>query len=322
MYIPQFDPNRRLKVILDMDPGIDDALALLLALCSPELEVVAITTVAGNAPAHMTATNALRVLEYLAVTDIAVARGAEQPIVRPLVHALDHHGPDGLAQCGLPPPSLPLHGTPAAELLARIVLDAPHQITLIATGPLTNVAIALRQWPELSKAIASLVLMGGAYGITRYGKGNQTPVAEFNIWQDPEAAQVVFSSGIDIIAVGLDVTTDPTACMALQHVEQLRRGQTRAARLAARLAEYSVVRYTRCELHDPLALAVLLDVSLFQLRPALVDIITESGPERGRTRVRSLETTRESSRIRIAVGVDGPRFLELFISRLLEARYG
>ena len=103
-----------MKVILDMDPGIDDALALLLALCSPELQVLAITAVAGNAPVEMTSTNALRVLEYLAVKNAPVARGAERPLVRPLVHALDHHGPDGLAQCGLPPPSLPLHEASAA----------------------------------------------------------------------------------------------------------------------------------------------------------------------------------------------------------------
>lgn len=308
-----------LKVVLDMDPGIDDALALLLALCSPELQLLAITTVAGNAPVEMTSTNALRVLEHLAVKDVPVACGAERPLVRPLVHALDYHGPDGLAQCGLPPPSLRPDKASAAELLANVVLGAPGETTLVATGPLTNVAIAFERWPELPKSLARLVLMGGAYGLTQYSKGNQTPAAEFNIWEDPEAARVVLGSGVDILAVGLDVTTDPAACIGPPHVERLSAGQTRAAKLAARLAAYAVARYGRCELHDPMTLAVLLAPSLFQLVSAPVDIVVEDGPDRGRTRILAADIAGDTPQIRVAAAVDGPRFLDLFVSRMLEA---
>ena len=312
----EFEQKR--KVILDMDPGIDDALALLLALCSSELKVLAVTTVAGNAPIEMTSINALRVLEYLGVKDVPVARGADRPLVRPLVHALRFYGSDGLADCALPLSSLKLHEASAVELLADTILNSVGEITIIAMGPLTNLATALEQRPELPRAIASLIIMGGAYGLTAYGKGNQTPVAEFNIWQDPEAARVVFNSGVDIIAVGLDVTADPRACMGHRHLKQLWAGQTPAARLAARFVEYCLVRYGRCELHDPLALAALLDVSLFQLVSAPVVVVTEDGSDRGRTRILSPEEAEGQPWMRVAVGIDGPRFLQLFVSRLLE----
>jgi inosine-uridine nucleoside N-ribohydrolase len=155
------------KVVWDMDPGIDDALALILALKSSEVEILGITTVAGNASLEMTSANARRVLKYLNVESIPVAMGAEHPLTRPLEHALGYHGPDGLGNCGLPPPQLPLHPDRAWDFLARLVLDTPDEITLIATGPLTNVAHAFQLHPELPKHLASLVLMGGAYMASR-----------------------------------------------------------------------------------------------------------------------------------------------------------
>jgi inosine-uridine nucleoside N-ribohydrolase len=136
-----------------MDPGIDDALALILALKSPEVQILGITTVAGNASLEMTTTNARRVLEYLNVESIPVAMGAEHPLTRPLEDALGYHGPDGLGNCGLPPPRLPLHPDKAWDFLARLVLDTPDEITLIATGPLINVAHAFQRHPELPKHI-------------------------------------------------------------------------------------------------------------------------------------------------------------------------
>jgi len=152
------------KVVWDMDPGIDDALALLLALKSPEVQVLGISTVAGNASVEMTSANARRVLEYLNVDNVPVAKGAANPLSHSLVYALKHHGPDGLAQCSLPSPRLPLHPAKAWDFLAKIVLDAPGEVTLVATGPLTNVAYAFQHYPELPEFLAKLVLMGGAYG--------------------------------------------------------------------------------------------------------------------------------------------------------------
>jgi len=172
------------KVVWDMDPGVDDALALILALKSPEVQVLGVTTVAGNAPLEVTSANARRVLECLSAESIPVAMGAANPLRHPLEDALSYHGPDGLGNCGLPSPLTPLYRAKAWDFLARSVLDAPGEITLVATGPLTNVAYAFELHPELPGFLAGLVLMGGAYSLTPYGKGNRTPFAEFNIWQD------------------------------------------------------------------------------------------------------------------------------------------
>jgi inosine-uridine nucleoside N-ribohydrolase len=303
------------KVVWDMDPGIDDALALILALKSPEVQVLGITTVAGNAPLEITSANARRVLEYLDAGSIPVAMGAANPLNHPLEDALSHHGPDGLGNCGLPPPEQPLYPAKAWDFLARSVLDAPREVTLVATGPLTNVAYAFELHPELPGLLAGLVLMGGAYGLTHYGKGNQTPVAEFNIWQDPEAAHIVFSSGVDIFAVGLDVSMDPVACLDSQNLGQIKTRHTPAAHLVAQLVEYEVKYHGCCRMHDPLALAVLLDASLFDFTLARVEVVKGNGWDRGVTRILS---SGSSQLIHVASAVDGSRFLKLFLSRILE----
>jgi len=303
------------KVVLDMDPGIDDALALILALKSPELQILGITTVAGNAPVEMASANAQRVLEYLGAKNIPVATGAENPLNHPLEDALGYHGSDGLGNCNLPPPKLPLHPAEAWDFLARSVLDAPAEVTLVATGPLTNVAYAFELYPELPGILARLVLMGGAYGLTPYGKGNRTPFAEFNVWQDPEAARIVFNCGADIFAAGLDVTMDPAACLTSQHLEQIEAGHTPAARLVAQLVEYEIKYHGCCRMHDPLALAVLLDASLLGFTLTGIEVVEGNSWDRGVTRVLPSDGSRL---IRVASAVDGPRFLESFLSRILE----
>ena len=303
------------NVVWDMDPGVDDALALILALRSPEVQILGITTVAGNAPIEMTSANARRVLEYLNAESIPVAAGASHPLDRPLEDAVDHHGADGLGNCGLPAPLTPLHPAKAWDFLARLIWDAPGEVTLVATGPLTNVAYAFELHPELPGLLARLVLMGGAYGLTPYGKGNRTPYAEFNVWEDPEAAHTVFSSGADIFAVGLDVTMDPTACLNRQHLEQIKAGHTPAAHLVAQLVEYEVKYHGCCRMHDPLALATLLDTSLVDFTLARVEVAKGNDWDRGATRILSRDG---SQLIHVASAVDGSRFLKLFLSRILE----
>jgi inosine-uridine nucleoside N-ribohydrolase len=308
------------KVVLDMDPGIDDALALILALKSPEVQILGITTVAGNASVEMTAVNARRVLEYLNIESIPVAMGAANPLDRPLADALSYHGPDGLGNCGLPSPKLPLYPAKAWDFLARLVLDAPGEVTLIATGPLTNVARAFELHPELPGLLARLVLMGGAYGLTPYGKGNRTPFAEFNIWQDPEAAHIVFNSGANVFAVGLDVTMCPGACLTGQHLEQIKTKHTAAAHLVAQLVEYEVKHHGCCRMHDPIALAVLLDTSLLDFTLAKVEVVEGNDWDRGVTRILAPDSCQPSANdsqlIHVASAVDGPRFLKLFLSRI------
>jgi purine nucleosidase len=303
------------KVVWDMDPGIDDALALILALKSPEVQVMGITTVAGNAPVEMTSANARRVLECLNIESIPVAMGAAHPLKHPLEDALSHHGTDGLGNCDLPAPKLPLYPEKAWDFLARLVLDAPGELTLIATGPLTNVAYAFELHPELPGLLARLVVMGGAYNLTPCGKGNCTPFAEFNIWQDPEAAHMVFNSGADIFAVGLDVTMNNAACLNGQHLEQMKTGRTPAAHLAARLVEYNVKYHGCCRMHDPLALVMLLDASLLDFTSASVEVVRGNDWDRGVTRI---VPSGRYQLIHIASDVDGPRFLKLFLSRILE----
>jgi purine nucleosidase len=303
------------KVILDMDPGIDDALALILALKSPEVQVLGITTVAGNAPVEMTSANTRRVLECLDAGSIPVAMGAANPLNHPLEDALSYHGPDGLGNCGLPLPLTPLYPAKAWDFLARSVLDAPGELTLVATGPLTNVAYAFELHPELPGLLARLVLMGGAYSLTPYGKGNCTPFAEFNIWQDPEAAHIVFNSGADIFAVGLDVTMDPAACLNSQHLEQIKTKHTPAAHLAAQLVQYEIKYHGCCRMHDPLALAMLLDASLLDFISARVEVVEGNDWDRGATRILPSDS---SQLIHVASAVDGPCFLKLFLSRILE----
>jgi purine nucleosidase len=303
------------RVVWDMDPGIDDALALVLALKSPEVQILGITTVAGNAPVETTSVNARRVLECLNTGSIPVVMGAASPLNRPLEDALGHHGPDGLGNCSLPPPKLALHPAKAWDFLARLVLDAPGELTLVATGPLTNVAYAFELHPELPGLLAGLILMGGAYGLTSYGRGNQTPYAEFNTWQDPEAAHAVFNSGVDTFAVGLDVTMDPAACLDSRHLEQIKTRHTPAAHLVAQLVEYEIKYHGCCRMHDPLALAMLLDASLLDFISARVEVVTGNDWNRGVTRILS---SGGSQLIHVASAVDGPRFLKLFLSRILE----
>jgi inosine-uridine nucleoside N-ribohydrolase len=303
------------KIVWDMDPGIDDALALILALKSPEAKILGITTVAGNAPVEMTSVNALRVLECLGAVNIPVARGSTHPLNRPLEDALGYHGSDGLGNCGLPSPLTSMHPLKAWDFLVRSVLDAPGEVTLVATGPLTNVACAFELQPRLPELLARLVLMGGAYRLTPYGKGNRTPFAEFNIWEDPEAAYMVFNSGVDIFAVGLDVTMDPAACLNSQHLEQIRTGQTLAARLVAQLVEYEVKYHGCCRMHDPLALAVLLNDSLLDFTLAKVEVVKGNNWDRGATHILPSDSLQL---IHIASAVDGPSFLKLFLSRILE----
>jgi len=306
------------SVALDIDPGIDDALALLLAFRSPEIRPVLVTTVAGNGPLEMTTRNALRVLDYLGAVHIPVAAGASKPLEKPYHGALDYHGPDALGGLALPVGRTHVEPRGADELLYDFAVSAPGERTIIATGPLTNIARAFLRHEDMPPMLKELVIMGGAFGLTRFGTGNQTPYAEFNIWQDPDAAHAVFRSGVPITIVGLDVTNDPAGALDVSDLALLRAGTTREASLAADLLEYALRGHACCAMHDPLAIAAALDRSLFRFVAGNVYVVTRDDQDRGRTLLHTLELSANGRQgAQVAAAVDGPRFKQLFVARML-----
>ena len=301
-----------IPILLDCDPGHDDAIALLLALASPEVELRGVTTVAGNQTLEKTTTNALRVLELAGREDVEVGAGAGRPLVREPYVAAEVHGETGLDGSDLPPARrLPLEQH-AVDFLAERV----GGITLVATGPLTNVALLLARHPTARPE--RIVLMGGAIA-----EGNVTPAAEFNIWADPEAAARVFAAGIDLTMVGLDVTH--RALVTRAHAERLREAG-RVGRVVAELLDFygvfhrEVYGFDGSPVHDAVALAHVIDPTLLETRHLNVQVDTESRLCRGRTVVDVWERRGLEPNAHVAVGIDSERFLGLLHERL--ARLG
>jgi len=286
-------------ILLDCDPGHDDAMAILPALASPEVDARAVTTVAGNQTLPKVTANAIRVLDLAGADDVPVAA--------------DVHGETGLDGPDLPPPGRDPEPEHAVELLARFLRDAPH--TLVPTGPLTNVALLLALHPELADRIQRIVLMGGAIA-----EGNTTPAAEFNVWADPEAAARVFASGIDVTMVGLDVTH--RALLSTERVERLRREGGRAAAVVADLhAFYSrfharVYRFDGAPVHDALAVAHVVRDDLLTTEHLPVEVDTGDSPSRGRTLVDRWRRTGAAPNAHVAVDVEAGEFIELLCSRI------
>src|SRR5262245_27910627 len=266
-------------VIIDCDPGHDDAMALLLALGSPELELVAVTTVAGNQTLEKVTANAIRVLDVAGVSDIPVAAGADRPLVHPARVASEVHGETGLDGPVLSDPSREPEPIHAVELMAREWRARP--LTLVPIGPLTNIALLLALHPELASRIERIVLMGGAIA-----EGNVTPAAEFNIWCDAEAAHRVFSSGVDVTMVGLDVTH--RARLGPDRAEGLRASGRAGAFVADLHAFYSrfhaqIYGDPSTPVHDAVAVASLIRPALLRIERFHTEVETSLGLCRGRT---------------------------------------
>jgi inosine-uridine nucleoside N-ribohydrolase len=272
----------RSRVIIDTDPGVDDALALLLALRSPELKIEALTPVAGNVPLALTLPNTLRMVEIAGRPEIPVAAGAKAPLFRRLVTATYAHGENGLGGALFPEPKLKPINVPAAEVIRQVVRKYPHEVTLITIGPMTNVAAALDADPELATLVKGLVMMGGSLS-----GGNITPAAEFNVYVDPEAAKIVFQSGIPITMVGLDVTRKTS--LTDEHQRVLQANPDPVSQAAAKIAR-NAIDHTRAQgftvgpnMHDSLAIAGFLDPSILKWKDYYVDVETTGELTAGET---------------------------------------
>ncbi len=314
------------KIIIDTDPGVDDAMAIYLALRSPELDVIGLTTIFGNVHTDLATTNALRLLEIAGRSDIPVAKGADNPLAVPFGGPVPFvHGDDGQGNVFLPPPTSKAIDQTAAEFLVEQIMTSPGEITLVPLAPLTNIALALRLEPRIAENVQEVVLMGG----NALGPGNATPAAEANIHNDPEAADVVFGASWKVTMVGLDVTHQ--VWMLPEHMALYGKSSDPMAQHIARILPFYHQFYIRESgidyifVHDPSAIVYLIDSSLFTAAPYPVRVETTHGMSRGKTwpalhdseERQAMIPWRGRPKVNVCVGVNGPRVVDLVLSRML-----
>ena len=304
------------RIIIDTDPGIDDACAILLALASPELSVEGLSIVHGNCSLEQATKNALSVLELAHASHIPVAKGCALPLVQPSLFAPETHGDTGLGYAKLPEPrSLPTvqHGS---NFLIERIMSAPGEITLVAIGPLTNVALAIRQEPRIVSAVRELIIMGGAI---RY-EGNTTALAEFNTYVDPHAAYIVYHAGMPTTLVPLDVTYQ---CILtpddIQKMRQVDSPITKFVEDATRFYmefhdEYQSIQ--GCVINDPLALALTFAPDLCTYQQIPVDVDISGGISMGKTIGDFYNYTKKPANMKVALGVNAKGFMDLFLERI------
>ena len=305
------------KIIIDTDPGQDDAVAILLALASPEVEVLGITVVAGNVPLALTERNARVICELAGRTDIRVFAGCDRPLKRKLVTGEHVHGKTGLDGIALPDPTMPLEPTHAVDFIIETLRLAPAgTVTLCPLGPLTNIATALQKAPDIAARIAEIVLMGGAY----FEVGNITPAAEFNIYVDPEAADVVFSAGVPLVVMPLDVTHK--ALTSRDWIEKMRGLGSQVGRAVASWTDFferfDTAKYGSqgAPLHDPCVIAYLIRPDLFAGRHIHVAIELEGRHTLGMTVADWWRVTPDEPNALFMGGVDRDAFFALLTERI------
>ncbi|WP_435133782.1 pyrimidine-specific ribonucleoside hydrolase RihA [Plesiomonas shigelloides] len=308
--------DKALPIIIDCDPGHDDAIALILALASPKLNVLAVTTSAGNQTPDKTLRNALRILTLLGRHDIPVAGGAPKPLLRELIIADNVHGESGLDGPALPEPRFAPQALTAVELMAKTLRASTEPVTLVPTGPLTNIALLLSAHPELKAKIARIVLMGGSAG-----PGNWTPAAEFNIYVDPEAAEMVFSAGVPITMCGLDVTH--AAQVMDEDIERIRTITNPIARTVAELLDFFMIYhrdpkwgFVGAPLHDPCTIAWLLRPELFTGIECHVSVETQGQYTVGMTVVDRYRLSPHEPNATVLLGVERQGFIDLLVEQL------
>ena len=303
------------KVLMDCDPGHDDMVAIMLAAASDKIDLLGITTVAGNQTGEKTFNNTLRILTLLNRKDIPVARGFDKPIARELTTAPEIHGVSGLDGADLPEPRVKPLKIHAADFIIKTLRKSKDSTYLVPTGPLTNVATALLKAPDIKEKIERIVLMGGAVF-----DSNITPAAEFNIYVDPEAAEIVFESGVPLTMVGLDVTDK--AIFNFDDIEKLRRFNGKVSRVVAPLLKFfgdankEIYGFNGAPLHDALAVSVLINPDVVKTRFLHVDIETKGEFTCGETVTDVYEITGKAPNANVALQLNLPLFKDIVFSHL------
>ncbi|WP_119070914.1 nucleoside hydrolase [Aggregatilinea lenta] len=313
------------RVLIDCDPGIDDALALILAVKSGGLAIEAITTVTGNLTADRCYRNVLKVLALLGADPLPMGQGPLKPLIRAFPSDPFSHGADGLGNTNLPEPDLPASIPYAPNVIVETVNRHAGDITLIATGPLTNVALALMQDPDLPQKVQQLIIIGGAFGFDRSAALNATgdnPVSEWNIYVDPEAAKLVFHAGFRLAALGLDVATHHDINLLEPEIERLKAATTPEAKFALDIIAFTTGRGfgTYTALIDSTAIAAALHPDLFEFVPIHVDVETQGELTRGETvtDIRNNFRWTHLPAIDAACGADFDAFRDLVVTTLCQ----
>ena len=312
------------KIILDCDPGMDDSMAIVMACKSPVLEVLAVTTVNGNYPAEVTCVNALKVLEMLERTDIPVAKGMAEPMVRPRPKDPFTHGADGQAENFLPAPVTPPSEKHAVDLIIDLVKANPGEITLVCTGPLSNVGMAMQKAPEIKAMIKEIIAISGAFGLNKYAFSNatgDTPQSEWNVFVDPEAADIVYHSGVKFTALGLDVATHFDVNLTEQDIAALDVSDKKEAKFLRQAIRFVAGRgfEAYCTVIDCMAVGYAIDPSLVETFEGHVGIETKGDLTLGMTILDSRHhfVWEQLPVIHIGCKGDHARFLRLLMQLVL-----
>lgn len=313
--------NPRRRVLLDCDPGHDDAMAILLAAASPALELVGITTVAGNQALELTTLNARRVCSVAGIAGVPIAAGCDRPLARQLTVAADIHGASGLDGVDWDEPTVPLDPRHGVDLIVEAAASGEGSLTIVAVGPLTNVASALRRAPRIGEGIERIAIMGGAIGL-----GNTTPSAEFNIHVDPEAADEVFGAGIPITMVPLEATHRALATESI--LERIAALDTPVARMSVALMRFFADTYLRVfgfqapAVHDPCAVAAVIDPAIVPTRRMNVVVDTQSSLSLGRTVCDVYGKTGRPPNADVGMGLEVDAFWDEMLGALATYRGG
>ncbi len=312
------------NILIDCDPGMDDSLALILTVKSAQLKVQAITTVSGNYPVDLTSKNALKTLELLQATDIPVAKGLEKPLVRDLPADPFTHGEDGQGENFLPDPKIGLDSNHAVDLIIETVQANAGNIAIIALGPLTNIAFAFMKAPEIKPMVKEIIAIAGAFGFNKYAASNATgdnPQSEWNVFVDPEAADLVFQSGVKVTAIGLDVATHFDVNFSDQDLVKLRESKRPEAKFLLQMIRFVTGRgfESYSVLIDSMAIATVIDPSLISTISARVGVETKGKLTSGMTVMDTRHHFQWSHlpEIQVAYQADYRRFLDLVMATVL-----